>query len=295
MIYSRTYRVAGLDFCVEFPDGSIQERLQNYSPFVVESDTQPLFTLRFCDRLSPEGMSPVPLPNDENPAEPRIDIFTALDGSRLFEMYPTGRSPLAGRLLLSADFSEAVLDSTGTFAINNAMMITYALRGAMEGILEMHSSTVVNDGIAYMFLGVSGTGKSTHSRLWMENMPGTWLLNDDNPVIRVQNGDIRVYGTPWSGKTPCYRNESAPIGAIVSLHQAKRNIITRQSVFEGYTSIFSSCSGLKFDGGFLDILHENIAAVATAVPCFDLDCLPDGDAAIVCHDAVSSAVPSANG
>ena len=57
-----------------------------------------------------------------------------------------------------------------------------------------------------MLLGKSGTGKSTHSRLWLKYIPDTKLLNDDNPAVRIMdNNTIMIYGTPWSGKTPCYK------------------------------------------------------------------------------------------
>ena len=63
-------------------------------------------------------------------------------------------------------------------------------------------------------MGKSGTGKSTHSRLWLENVPGATLLNDDNPIVRLTLVGAIVYGSPWSGKTPCYKNESAPLAGV---------------------------------------------------------------------------------
>ncbi|MBO6066250.1 MAG: transposase, partial [Lachnospiraceae bacterium] len=85
--------------------------------------------------------------------------------------------------------------------------------------LLMHASVTMHAGKGYLFLGKSGTGKSTHSQLWINNIEGCELLNDDNPVLRVEDdGSVRVYGSPWSGKTPCYRNLDVPVGAIVDLH-----------------------------------------------------------------------------
>ncbi len=79
-----------------------------------------------------------------------------------------------------------------------------------------------------MFLGPSGTGKSTHASLWLENVEGTELVNDDNPVVRIlDDGSIKVYGSPWSGKTPCYLNVNYPLGGIVNLIQASHNKISR--------------------------------------------------------------------
>lgn len=75
-----------------------------------------------------------------------------------------------------------------------------------------------------MLLGKSGTGKSTHSRLWLKYIPDTKLLNDDNPAVRIMdNNTIMIYGTPWSGKTPCYKNVGVLLEGLVRLRQAPEN------------------------------------------------------------------------
>ena len=76
-------------------------------------------------------------------------------------------------------------------------------------------------------------GKSTHTRLWQEHIPGARLLNDDSPIIRMYQGQATAFGSPWSGKTPCYRNISRPIAGIVRLSQAPANEITRLSILRG--------------------------------------------------------------
>ena len=85
-----------------------------------------------------------------------------------------------------------------------------------KGIL-IHSSTLIYNKKAYLFLGESGTGKSTHTRLWREYIYGAGLLNDDSPLVRVIDGKIFAYGSPWSGKTPCFKNERYPLGGVVRL------------------------------------------------------------------------------
>ena len=100
--------------------------------------------------------------------------------------------------------------------VDTSLMLLYAMRSATGDTLLFHSSTVVKEGKAYLFLGKSGTGKSTHSGLWLKHIAGTRLLNDDNPVVYVTpEGTPMVSGSPWSGKTPCYKNEEYPVGGIV--------------------------------------------------------------------------------
>lgn len=112
----------------------------------------------------------------------------------------------------------------------------------------MHASVTENKGFAYLFLGKSGTGKSTHSSLWLKYIANSELLNDDNPAVRCfPDGRIIVYGTPWSGKTPCYRNKSLPVGAFVRLQQHPQNEIQEEPKIKAFASILSSCSTMIWD------------------------------------------------
>jgi ABC-type cobalamin/Fe3+-siderophores transport system ATPase subunit len=165
-------------------------------------------------------------------------------------------------------------------------MFTFAT--ARKNTLLMHASVTVKDGKGYVFLGKSGTGKSTHSQLWINNIEGCSLLNDDNPVVRVfDNGEVHVFGSPWSGKTPCYHNAEVPVGAIVNLHQAKKNVIRRLSLVEAYAAMHVSFSGLRFIKEMADGLHATNEKVVCTVPCYSLDCLPNAEAALLCYNTVS--------
>lgn len=102
----------------------------------------------------------------------------------------------------------------------------FALSTADKGTVLFHAAVVSHEGRGYMFLGPSGTGKSTHASLWLKYIDGTELVNDDNPVVRItDDGQATVFGSPWSGKTPCYRHVSYPLGGIVMLSQAPYNKI----------------------------------------------------------------------
>ena len=156
------------------------------------------------------------------------------------------------------------------------------------GVFHFHGSAICLDGEAYIFTAESGTGKSTHSQLWIKNIEGCSLLNDDNPILRVmENGEIRVFGSPWSGKTPCYKNDNVPVGAFVNLRQAKKNAIRRLSLPEAYAAMCMSFSGYRFIREMADGLHATNEKVVSTVPFYLLECLPDAEAAWLCHDTVS--------
>ena len=286
----KAFKVAGHVFRLEFPDGSpIGSMLGQYDSFLTEEKTAPLFTLKVVESLPAVNAEPVyDVPTE--PGEPKITLWRS--GRKWYsEMSVTAGQPVCARMLAEEDFSSGqVAVSPGRdalFGINNALMLLFAFSTSTLGTLEMHASVVCNGGRAYLFLGRSGTGKSTHSSLWLRYIEGSHLLNDDNPVVRVcEDGVIRAFGSPWSGKTPCYRNESWPVGAFVRIRQSPENRIERTGVVESYASLYSSCSGFKADRRMADGLHGTLEKIIETVPCYILDCRPDEEAARVCAEEV---------
>ena len=161
--------------------------------------------------------------------------------------------------------------------LNNAVMIAFAFSGVYNNIVLMHSSVTMYGNKGYLFLGQSGTGKSTHSRLWHRYITGSELLNDDNPAIRFmpQDGKIYVYGTPWSGKTPCYRNVSVEVGAFVKLEQCPENIIKKESCIKAFTSILSSCSAMVWYKSSYGNICDIVSGIVERIPVYSLKCRPD--------------------
>lgn len=174
-----------------------------------------------------------------------------------------------------------------SFGINNSIMIAYAFATSSYKTLLIHSSVIRNNGYGYLFLGQSGTGKSTHSKLWLQHIPGSDLMNDDNPIIRVIEGITFVYGSPWSGKTPCYRNIKAPAGAFVQLEQKKENQIRKENVLHSFANLLSSVSVMKWDKEVYNHICDTISAILEKTPVFHLGCLPDKEAAILSHKTIA--------
>lgn len=154
----------------------------------------------------------------------------------------------------------------------------------------VHTSTLVYNGEAVMFLGESGTGKSTHTRLWRENIVGTTLLNDDSPFIAVADGRPEVFGSPWSGKTHCYKNEHYPLRAVVRLSQAPHNAIRRLRGAHAVGALLPSLPpAFAFDKRLEEFMIDTLSAAIAAVPVYHLECLPDAAAAHLAHDTIFGA------
>lgn len=177
---------------------------------------------------------------------------------------------------------------TSTFLCGNmslrlsrfALWVGYGLMTLARNTIAIHSSCIVHEGMAVLFLGESGTGKSTHTRLWREHIPGAYLLNDDSPILRVEEDGIWVYGSPWSGKTPCYKKERYELKGCVRLSQAPYNDIRRLTVLQGYGALHPSCPPeFAYDALLYDAVSRIIGQILSTVPVYHLACLPDAAAA----------------
>lgn len=98
-------------------------------------------------------------------------------------------------------------------------------------IFLMHSSVIEVDGYAYAFTAKSGVGKSTHTALWLKNVPNARVLNGDKPLYRLEkDGSLTAFGTPWNGKENWGENISAPLAAICFIERGIENRITPAQV-----------------------------------------------------------------
>ena len=279
------YKVAGHAFALETVDNAnVEFDLQQYEPFVTVPTENVVFRLRLSTTQTDLSNFKMEMVQED---EGQSISAGHIGDHPCFQFFL--HEKLMGVLVCSNDYRQGdiYVENSNLFGVNNALMVMYALATANKQTALFHSSVVSFQDKAYMFLGKSGTGKSTHSRLWLKYIEGTELINDDNPVVRIHDdGSILVYGSPWSGKTPCYRNVSYPLGAIVLLEQAPQNVIRRLKPLEAYAALMTSISGKRWDSRLAEGLHETENLLVTHASIWHLDCLPDQDAARVCNEMV---------
>ena len=210
----------------------------------------------------------------------------------VYEFFPSP-DVRAGFFVQNADASEgAFYPEAGIgprllmMQVNTSLMIQFTFATAGLSTALLHASVTRYKGVANLFFGVSGTGKSTHSRLWHENVPGSDLMNDDNPVMRITPEGVKVYGGPWSGKTLCYRNVEAPVNALVRLEQAPENRIEKLSGLQAYASIIAAVSSIRWNPAVMDSIVSTVEKLAMNIPCFKLECRPDAEAVETCKNAI---------
>ncbi len=170
------------------------------------------------------------------------------------------------------------------------LWIAYNLRAASHGVMAIHSSVLIYQGGAVLCLGESGTGKSTHTRLWREHIEGTELLNDDSPMLRIVEGEAMVFGSPWSGKTPCYRNLHYPVRGFMRLSQAPVNEIRRLSILQAYGALQPSLPpSFAHDEQLFDRVNSLLSELLRRVKAYHLRCLPNREAAELARDTIFQA------
>lgn len=195
-------------------------------------------------------------------------------------------------LIANSDFTKCRCALKGNynmrhFGLNNVIMLIFAFAGSKRDTVLIHASLVRKDGWGYAFIAKSGTGKSTQVSMWLRHIPGCDLMNDDNPIIRIIDGKPYIYGSPWSGKTPCYRNVKARLGAVTRIDRAQANSIDKLKPVEAFVSVLPSCSSMKWDTYTYNSLCDIVTRIVETTDIYILHCLPDKESAIICHDTIS--------
>lgn len=288
------FRIAELNLKLIFenPEVNSMRLLPSFEPFQTkEQDGELFFKLDIDDNLKP-----VPKTGRE-----RIRTFDTGNGDTIVDLLDNGGYQFIIKdvkgydccmLQTNKDFSDCKCALNGsydmrTFGLNNALMLIFAFAGSRKQVLLIHASLVRQNGWGYAFIAKSGTGKSTQVGLWLSHLPGCDLMNDDNPILRIQDGKPYIYGGPWSGKTPCYRNVKAPLGAITRIERAKGNSIEKLGPVEAFASFLPSCSSMKWDKDVYNGTCDTATRVVETTNLYTLHCRPDKESAILCNKTIA--------
>lgn len=156
------------------------------------------------------------------------------------------------------NFSDDYLETLAVYRKIADKMIDY------DTVL-FHGSVIAVDGIGYLFTAKSGTGKSTHTRLWRELFgERAVMVNDDKPLIKVSENGIMVYGTPWDGKHRLSTNISVPLKAVCALERSEGNHIEKVTADSVYNMLVQQVyrpqnqQKLLKTLQLIDVLSENV-------------------------------------
>ena len=163
-----------------------------------------------------------------------------------------------------------------------------AMRYAMlhYNAFTVHASAICYQNNGILFSAPSGTGKTTHTKLWEEFDSSAFILNDDSPIIRfLDDGKPYACGSPWAGASGEGRNVIVPLKAIVFLQQGKENEIARLQTIQALQWLLG-CVNRPVEKGLMDKLFTLIHLLLSNTPCYILKCRPDLDAVRTVHNAL---------
>lgn len=154
-----------------------------------------------------------------------------------------------------------------------------------HGRFFLHASAVVLEGEAYLFSAPSGMGKSTHTALWLKRFQGSYILNDDKPVIFPENERVTVWGTPFAGKTDLQVNRGVPLRAVCFLKQGNENSITRIDSERAIALTLNNTYRPK-NSDNMKLLLDMIGRVVETADIFEMSCTDDPKAAEMSYNAM---------
>lgn len=150
-----------------------------------------------------------------------------------------------------------------------------------------HGSVIAVNGVAYLFTAKSGTGKSTHTRLWREMFgDAAVMVNDDKPFLHIDSNGVVAYGSPWCGKHRMGRNISAPLRAICILHRGEENCIHKM---DKQDALFMLLQQSHRPGNAVNMLHymDLLDKLAKLVDFYHLECNMNPEAALLSYEVMS--------
>lgn len=151
--------------------------------------------------------------------------------------------------------------------------------------MMLHSSCVEKDGFAYLFSARSGTGKSTHTHLWLKNLSGTRIINDDKPALILDDGKWYACGTPFSGKTDENLDVKIPVRAIIFLNRSEKNEVKRIPAIQAVGLLLEQTikpANRERAETMLDLVDK----LLRDIPVFSLGCNMEDEAAIVAYNEI---------
>ena len=150
----------------------------------------------------------------------------------------------------------------------------------------LHAAILEYDGNAYAFLGRSGTGKSTHTGLWLKHLQGVQIVNGDKPILQKTENGFLAYGTPWMGKEGLGTNTVAPLKGLCFLEQAKENTIVRLTPAQAASRIFQQVLLPEEEDNAARTL-ELIDDMVSNIPCYLLKCTISEEAVKASFEALT--------
>ena len=188
---------------------------------------------------------------------------------------------------------EAQIEGLPAYDYSDSYLETLAVyRKIVTNMLEfdtflMHGAVVAVGDKAWLFTAPSGTGKTTHINLWLKNIPGSYVVNGDKPLIHISD-ECTVYGTPWSGKEGMNRNVAVKLCGIVCLNRGENNRIEQVSMSKVLPTLIQQ-SYRPREKAKLEKTLSLLSSLGRKIPMYQLYCNMNDEAALIAYNVLSGA------
>lgn len=177
------------------------------------------------------------------------------------------------------NFSDELLEETAVYRKIAEIMPGY-------DTFVFHGSVIAVDGVGYLFTAKSGTGKSTHTRLWREYFGNrAVMVNDDKPMLKITDSGVIAYGTPYNGKHRLGTNIAVPLKAICILTRGEENSIVRIDKSEAYPMLVQQVYRPQNSMQLMKTL-DLVDTMAESVKLYNLVCNMEIEAAKIAFEGM---------
>lgn len=284
----RKYFIAGYNICIDYDaDAVLEEKLSEYvNDFESEADISINIYKTFSE-----------IEIRENNLIKLSDIayFYSTPKNDIVFYFDPAISKTIAKIEFEKDYKNVdiyVYELKSCHGVEDKKLVFNLLNIAINYAVQMnsgfvfHSSSVCCNGVGVAFSAKSGTGKSTHTKLWLENFEGSFILNDDTPIISLnKEGTFNISGTPWAGTTGINKNITVPLKAVVFLERDSKNSITQLSVQEAIKRFFEGIKTPLTDAMLSNALGT-LNKLLISVPVYLLKCNMEPEAAIISYNGI---------
>ena len=208
-------------------------------------------------------------------AEPDISVTIEPDDITYEKIVNIRESQIEG--IPVVDYPDSYLETLAVYRKIVTAMLEY-------DTFLLHGAVVAVGDRSWLFTAPSGTGKTTHINLWLENIPGSYVVNGDKPLIHIGE-ECTVYGTPWAGKEGMNRNVGVKLCGIVFLNRGADNKIDRVTMAQVLPVLVQQSYRPRDKAGVEKTLRL-ITRLGKTVPLYSLYCNMDPSAATVAYEAL---------
>lgn len=154
-----------------------------------------------------------------------------------------------------------------------------------RGMIAVHSSSIIYRDKAYVFSAPSGTGKTTHTNMWIQETDAQ-ILDGDLCVLKREGRDVYAYGLPWAGSSRKFMNKKVKLGGIIFLVRSRKDVVRKPDVLNGILMLTARCFTPTFTADMVSKNTDVSASIGEVTDMYILECTKKKSAFLAVRAAI---------